>query len=413
MHQFCGWLPWFAFIWCALHRCESFCRASYAAGMAEPFKNLIDAAAVQAIAHHVQRAWPGFDQNGFSQQALAGLDALALKARVLQLARALVAHLPADVDRACGILEASLGPAGAADSHGDDLSGLRTSAAGLAGWPVWPLTEAVALLAVWPAPERGLLALQAMTQRLTAEFAIRPFFIHHPQTSLRTVGGWLGHPSAHVRRLVSEGSRPRLPWGLRLQALVADPSPTLPWLQQLQDDPSAYVRRSVANHLNDIAKDHPALVADWLAQHLRGASAERTALLRHASRGLVKAGDAAVLAAWGLGLAWQGRVALALSPAALAVGDVLALQLHLHSTAATPQRLAIDYAVHHVKAGGHTTPKVFKGWVLTLAPGEVRQLVKRHSLKAVTTRRYHPGAHRVDVRINGQVLAEAGFMLAL
>ena len=375
--------------------------------MAEPFKNLIDAAAVQAIAHHLQRAWPAFDAPGFCALALHGLDALELKARVLQVARALVAHLPADADRACGILEASLGPPGV----GDDLQGLRTSAAGLAGWPVWPLTEAVALLAAASAPERGLLALQAMTQRLTAEFAIRPFFVHHPATTFRTVGTWLAHPSAHVRRLVSEGSRPRLPWGLRLQALVADPSPTLPWLQVLQDDPSAYVRRSVANHLNDIAKDHPALVADWLATHLPGAGAERTALLRHASRGLVKAGDAVVLAAWGLGAAFRGRVALAVAPAALAMGDVLAITLDLQSTASTPQRLAIDYAVHHVKAGGHTTPKVFKGWVIELAPGAHRQLVKRHAIKVITTRRYHPGAHAVDVRINGQVLAEAGFML--
>ena len=375
--------------------------------MAEPFKNLIDAAAVQAIAHHLQRAWPAFDAPGFGALALQGLDALELKARVLQVARALVAHLPADADRACGMLEASLGPPG----EGDDLQGLRTSAAGLAGWPVWPLTEAVALLAAASAPERGLLALQAMTQRLTAEFAIRPFFVHHPATTFRTVGTWLAHPSAHVRRLVSEGSRPRLPWGLRLQALVADPSPTLPWLQVLQDDPSAYVRRSVANHLNDIAKDHPALVADWLATHLPGASAERAALLRHASRGLVKAGDAVVLAAWGLGAAFRGRVALAVAPAALAMGDVLAITLDLQSTASTPQRLAIDYAVHHVKAGGHTTPKVFKGWVIELAPGAHRQLVKRHAIKVITTRRYHPGAHAVDVRINGQVLAEAGFML--
>lgn len=377
--------------------------------MAEPLKNLVDAAAVQAIAHHVQRRWRGFDAAGFTAQAGAGLDGLELKARVLQVAQALVAHLPADVDRACGILEASLGPPG----EGDDLAGLRTSAAGLAGWPVWPLTEAVALLAVDAAPERGLAALQAMTQRLTAEFAIRPFFVRQPATTFATVGGWLAHPSAHVRRLVSEGSRPRLPWGLRLQALVADPSPTLPWLRQLQDDPSAYVRRSVANHLNDIAKDHPALVVDWLAMHLPGAGTERSALLRHASRGLVKAGDAAVLAAWGLGAAFRGRVGLALSPAALAVGEVLTLTLDLQSTARTPQRLAIDYAVHHVKAGGHTTPKVFKGWVIDLAPGEARQLVKRHAIKPVTTRRYHPGAHAVDVRINGQVLAEAGFELRL
>lgn len=379
--------------------------------MAEPFKTWIDATTVAAIAHHVQRSWPAFEVAGFSQQALAGLDRLELKARVQQLAQALVQHLPDEVDRACGVLEASLGPPGNPLTDGEDLGQLRTSAAGLAGWAVWPLTEAVALVAAQRAPARGLLALQAMTQRLTAEFAIRPFFIHSPAVTWATVGAWLDHPSAHVRRLVSEGSRPRLPWGLRLQALVADPSPTLPWLQALQDDRSAYVRRSVANHLNDIAKDHPALVAGWLATHLPGAPAQRTALLRHASRGLVKAGDAAVLAAWGLGAAFRGRVALAVSPATVVLGDTLTITLDLQSTARTPQRLAIDYAVHHVKAGGHTTPKVFKGWVVDLAPGEARQFVKRHSLKPVTTRRYHPGAHAVDLRINGQVLAESGFDL--
>jgi 3-methyladenine DNA glycosylase AlkC len=218
-------------------------------------------------------------------------------------------------------------------------------------------------------------------------------------------------PSAHVRRLVSEGSRPRLPWGLRLRSLVIDPSPTLPLLRALQNDPSTYVRRSVANHLNDIAKDHPALLASWLAEHLPGASAERRALLRHASRGLLKQGDAAVLAAWGLGAAYRGRVALALSPERVVVGDGLLLTVQLHSTARQTQRLAVDYAVHHVKAAGHTTPKVFKGWVVELAPGESRQLVKRHSMKAVTTRRYHPGAHALDLRINGRVVARSAFEL--
>jgi len=278
---------------------------------------------------------------------------------------------------------------------------------------VWPLTEAIALMAAEHHPARGLQALQAMTQRLTAEFAIRPFIARHPALALATLQRWLADPSAHVRRLVSEGSRPRLPWGLRLQALVADPTPTLPLLRVLQDDPSAYVRRSVANHLNDIAKDHPALIARWLAEHLPGASDDRRALLRHASRSLIKAGDGPVLAAWGLGAAYRGRVGLLLSPGALAVGDTLVLQVDLQSTSAQAQRLAIDYAVHHVKAGGHTTPKVFKGWVIELAPGEQRQLLKRHSMKAITTRRYHPGQHAVDLRINGQVLAHQAFGLRL
>ncbi len=377
--------------------------------MAEAFKHLINATVVSSIGAHLQRVWPDLDRAAFERQAVLGLDTLELKARVMQVARALVAKLPADVDRAAGILEATLGPAGV----GDDLAQLRSSNAGLAGWPVWPLSEAIALLAAEHHPERGLQALHAMTQRLTAEFAIRPFIVHHPALALATLQRWVADPSAHVRRLVSEGSRPRLPWGLRLQALVQDPSPTMPLLRALQDDPSAYVRRSVANHLNDIAKDHPTLIARWLAEHLPAAPVERQALLRHASRSLIKAGDAAVLAAWGLGAAYRGSVALALSPTTLAVGDTLLLRVDLQSNSRAPQRLAIDYAVHHVKAGGHTTPKVFKGWVIDLAPGERRQLLKRHSMKAITTRRYHPGQHAVDLRINGQVLAEAHFKLAL
>lgn len=376
--------------------------------MAEPFKNLVNASVVESIGHHLQRADRRFDAKAFQAAALPGLEALELKARVLQLARALAATLPRDVDRALGLMEASLGPPG----DGDELSHLRTSDAGLAGWAVWPLTEAVVLIAP-DAPERALAALHAMTQRLTAEFAIRPFIVRHPETSLRTLRRWVHDPSAHVRRLVSEGSRPRLPWGLRLQALVDDPSPTLPLLRALQDDPSAYVRRSVANHLNDIAKDHPALVADWLATHLPEASADRRALLRHASRGLIKQGDARVLAAWGLGQRLRGSATLELAPARAKVGGELALRLALRSTAARPQRLAIDYAVHHVKANGSLSPKVFKGWVIELGAREERLLEKRHSLKPVTTRRYHGGRHVVDVRINGEVLAEAAFELRL
>ncbi len=377
--------------------------------MAEPFKNLINADAVDAISHHLHRVWPGFDQRAFSQQALAGLHALELKARVMQVAQALVAALPADVDRAAGLLEASLGPAGT----GDDLASLRTSAAGLAGWPVWPLTEAITLLAAPAQPARGLQALHAMTQRLTAEYAIRPFLIRHPETSFATLARWVQDPSAHVRRLVSEGSRPRLPWGLRLQALVVDPAPTLPLLLRLQDDASGYVRRSVANHLNDIAKDHPARVAQWLAVHLPGASAERAALLRHASRTLIKQGDAAVLAAWGLGTPFCGQCRLLLSASRLVVGERVILQIDLHSQASQPQKLVIDYAVHHVNARGGSSAKVFKGRVIELAPGERRQLEKHHSLQPVSTRRYHAGRHRIELRINGQVRAEADFELRL
>jgi 3-methyladenine DNA glycosylase AlkC len=375
--------------------------------LVEPFKNLLDAAGVRAIARHLHRAGPGFDARRFERRALAGLDALELAARVRHIADALEAAMPDDFARAAERIEASLGPAGGPD----DPAPPRTGEAGLAGWPLWPIGEYVARRGL-ATPGRALQTLQAITRRFTAEFAIRPFIVAHPALTFATLQQWTRDPSAHVRRLVSEGSRPRLPWGLRLKSLIADPSPTLPLLRALQDVPSAYVRRSVANHLNDIAKDHPAIVVRWLAEHLPGASPERRALLRHASRTLIKQGHPAVMKHWGLGRRFAGEVRLAVSPATLRIGETLTLDLRLTSAAARTQPLQIDYAVHHVKAAGHTTAKVFKGWSLSLAAQETRTLHKRHSMRVVSTRRYHPGRHEVDVRINGEVRARSFFDLA-
>ena len=377
----------------------------------EPFKNLINTGTVARAGQHLQRVWPAFDRRAFEHHAAHGLDALEFKARAMQLADALQATLPADFGDAASVLEASLAPPIPLDPKGEP-AGLSDaqSELGLSGWVVWSMGEFVARLGLDDVP-RALRCLHALTQRFSAEFAIRPFIQRHPAVALDTLQGWVDDPSAHVRRLVSEGSRPRLPWGLRLQALVANPAPTLPLLRALQDDPSAYVRRSVANHLNDIAKDHPDLVASWVREHLPAASAQRSALLRHASRSLVKQGHAPTLAAWGLSQGLQGRAALALSATRVAVGGELVLDVALQSTGRAPQPLVVDYVVHHVRANGGSSPKVFKGWKLTLAPQEQRTLSKRHSLRPVTTRTLYPGTHRVELSVNGQVLADARFEL--
>jgi 3-methyladenine DNA glycosylase AlkC len=376
--------------------------------MAETFKNLLNPALVQRAAPHLQRADPRFDAGRFTALATDGLDALELKARAMRICDALEATLPADFDAAAALIEAALAP----PIEGEQMAGPALGEQGLAGWILWPTGEYVARRGLGQ-PERALAALHAITQRFTAEFAIRPFIVAHPALVFATLQRWATDPSHHVRRLVSEGSRPRLPWGLQLKALVADPSPTLPLLAALQDDPSETVRRSVANHLNDIAKDHPARVADWLDAHLPGASPERRALLRHASRTLVKRGDARVLQAWGIGQPLRGSATLALSSARVSVGDSLRLAVGVRSTAASAQRLAIDYAVHHVKADGSTSPKVFKGWVLELPAKACIDLTKAHSMRLVTTRRYHPGRHTVALHVNGRVEAEADFILDL
>ena len=372
----------------------------------EPFKNLINAQTVRACGHHLARGWPRFDRDRFESLGLAGLSELEFKARAEHLCTALEATLPKDFAKAADILEASLGPA----DTGEDPKSQRTSAAGLAGWAVWPLTAFVARNGL-DSPRRALQALHAMTQRFSAEFAIRPFIAQHPELSFELLEQWARDPNPRVRRLVSEGSRPRLPWGLQLKALIADPRPTLPLLAALQDDTSDYVRRSVANHLNDIAKDHPALVVGWVEQHLPRAPAQRTALLKHASRTLIKQGHTPMLKLWGVAQRLRGEVQLTLSKRRASVGESLELRLRLSSSAPRAQKLAIDYAVHHVKANGQTTPKIFKGWKLELAGHETRLLCKTHSLRPVTTRRYHAGRHRIEVRINGVAEASADFEL--
>jgi 3-methyladenine DNA glycosylase AlkC len=376
--------------------------------MTEAFKNLISAELINATSAHLKRVWPAFDQKRFVKDASRGLAGLEMKARAMQIAGALETTLPADFDRAAGVIEAALAPR----FDSEDLGAMRTGPAGLAGWVVWSLGEFVVRRGMQE-PERALHSLRELTQRFSAEYAVRPFIATHPELSLATLQRWAADGNVHVRRLASEGSRPRLPWGLQLKALVQDPSPTLPILRALQDDGSEYVRRSVANHLNDIAKDHPGLVADWLAEHLPGASKERLALLRHASRTLVKKGDPRVLKAWGVGAAFLGSATLDLDKKRVCVGESLALKVALRSSAKKSQKIVLDYAVHHVKADGSSAPKVFKGWTLTLAAGASVDLHKSHSLREITTRRYYPGMHSIDLLANGQVVARIEFNLVV
>jgi hypothetical protein len=150
---------------------------------------------------------------------------------------------------------------------------------------------------------------------------------------------------------------------------------------------------------------------EWVRQRLPGASPQRQALLRHASRSLLKQGHAGMLAAWGLGAPLRGTAALRLDRKRVHLGESLGLELTLVSTASRAQRLEIDYAVHHVKADGERSPKVFKGWRIELAAGQSCTLARRHSLRPVTTRTYRAGRHALDVRINGRVVAEAEFDL--
>lgn len=264
-----------------------------------PLKFLLDVEAVKCLAHNIGLVHPSFDQKSFSALALTGIDDLGILQRGQHIASALRAHLPSQYRQAIEVLLASLTPANTA-----------TESLGLAVFFYLPHTSFVAQYGLSADENNGedpfeisMQALQALTKRFTSEYAIRPFLIAQPERTLNQLMLWLNDPDPHVRRLCSEGTRPRLPWAMRIPQFIKDPRPALPILEALKNDPSLYVRRSVANHVGDIAKDHPALAFELCERWLQDADkwsqgADRNNLrwvIRHALRHPAKKGDATAL----------------------------------------------------------------------------------------------------------------------
>lgn len=354
--------------------------------MAEPLKHFFGPAVIAGIAADLRRA--GLDPGSFEAEALHGLEPLELLDRGRHIARVLRRVLPSDPVEALEHLVASFGP---------PLG--EVSLNGMAPFRYLPHVFLIPELGLG-APEAGLAACHAVTRRFTAEWCIRPFVEAHPGPTWAALHRWVEDPDVHVRRLVSEGLRPRLPWAPRLRALQRDPSPSLPLLERLRDDPELYVRRSVANHLNDIAKDHPERAVDLAERWLVDASEDRRWVVRHALRHLVKAGHPRAIAALGFAGA-EVEVAEFVVPAVAAIGGVLPYRFTVRAVGPTRQRLVVDLVVHYQKARGTTAPKVFKVGVAELGSGEAAAFRGRVSLREMSTRRHHPGTHLLEVQVNG------------
>jgi len=359
--------------------------------MAEPLKNQFGADVPRAIARMISAVHPPFNGKAFVRDALTGYDELELMPRGKKIAQTLRRHLPDDYARAAAILMDSLD-----QPHG------RDPGQSLASFLFMPHTMFVAEYGLGHF-DMSMQAQHALTQRFTAEFSIRPFIEKHTEATLRQLKAWTTDPSAHVRRLVSEGTRPRLPWAPRLRNFQKDPAPVLALLELLRDDPELYVRRSVANNLNDIGKDHPDLLAKTAKAWLKDASDERQWIVGHALRSAVKRGESGALDVLGYGKAAQVSVGKPqIKPRRPTMGATVEIAFEITSTHARPQNVLVDFCVHYVKASGQTSAKVFKLKTLELAPGETAQLAKKLSLAELTTRKHYPGTHRVDVILNGQ-----------
>lgn len=372
----------------------------------EPFKEFINLKVIETLGDILSRVYPGFERAKYVKLAGRGLGDLELKQRVVQVAKALDETLPISFEDLCPILVASLHP-----SEDTAREEVEFNAEGACGWAVWPLTELVAMRGL-NHPELALSTLYEMTKRSTAEFDVRPFLDQHTELSLPIFMEWTQDPNRHVRRLASEGSRPRLPWGMRLQKFVEDPSLILPILNNLKDDPEEYVRRSVANNLNDIAKDHPDLVADIAAEWLEGASKDRQRLVKHACRTLIKKGHQKTLASFGYQPIEPTGVALSVQTPTVNYGETLEFDLSMNGL---PQGtgLMIDYAIHFVKANGKRAPKVFKWKDLKSHAAGGLEASRKHAIKPITTRVYYPGEHMIEIMVNGRSVAQAEFTLIM
>lgn len=354
-------------------------------------KEMFNVARYRKIAEDVAAVYPRFDSRKFLSAALADLDGLNLLQRLRRVSESLHETLPADYLKALAVLR-KLAP--------------RTER----GFVSLFLPDFVGVYGLGHFDE-SLEALKFFTPFGSSEFGIRPFLRKDLKRALKVMQTWSRDPDEHVRRLSSEGCRPRLPWSFRLDALIADPSPAAKILENLKADPSLYVRKSVANHLNDITKDHPAWVLDrierWDLENPHSAWIAKRAL-----RSLIKAGDRRALAVNGAGHAAEIVIgSFAVSPASLRLGEYLNFSLQLTSSAKASQKLVIDYVIHYVKKSGNASAKVFKWKELRVEAGETISLAKRQVVKDFTTRKHHPGLHRVEILVNGAVFAEGEFVL--
>jgi 3-methyladenine DNA glycosylase AlkC len=349
---------------------------------------------VADLAATIQAVYPSFEISAFTGCVFdAKWEGRELKARMRHITLCLHEFIPADFREALGILRRA---APQMDAYGfqNTVFSDYVEVFGLDDW------------------EAAMPALEQFTQIVSAEFAIRPFIERYPERTLARMLEWARNDNVHLRRLSTEGCRPRLPWGIALNALRADPAPVLPILEQLKCDEAETVRRSVSNNLNDISKDNPGVVIEVLRRWRTHETKEMRWLTEHALRTLIKAGHPEALEL--LGYPRNPAIVvsdIAVTPQRIPMGSKVTLSFAVTSTSDRPQNLMVDFVVYLLRANGKHTPKVFKLAKRTVEPAEVLRLKKNIGFQPVTVRKYYTGEHFVAPKINGNEYKRAAFVL--
>jgi 3-methyladenine DNA glycosylase AlkC len=372
---------------------------------------LLNAAAVNTLRSHLEAVAPDVEWVRL-RGAATGVDGLSLRARSDLVSAALLADFP---DAYNYTTVAALFRRALAGEYGGEPA--QIPAGSFSGWMIWPVTETVTTLALADgspqAFDDGLGLLAELTPRLTAEFAIRRFLEADLDRALAMILGWTRSPDEHVRRLASEGTRAFLPWAIRVRAILAHPEGTVPILDALRGDPSEYVRRSVANHLNDLARQSPRLVTSIAENWMRTPDANTAWVVRHGLRTLVKKADPAALAVMGFTAATVTVGDPVLESAVVPLPGALVFTVAITNDSDAASRLAVDYLVYYQKANGTLAGKVFKLTTATVGAHESISLRKSHAFRQMTTRVHYEGEHALELQVNGQRFGRTGFTVAV
>jgi 3-methyladenine DNA glycosylase AlkC len=358
------------------------------------FKNLICASVVKKISQEISSVYPTFNHKKF-QKLIPHLEALELKARVLLITEYLKSELPANYLNALSIL----------------VKVMKKNQ--LKGFDLWPFSEYISQFGLDHFDE-SMKAMYVLTSRFTSEFAVRPYLIKNHVRVLKYFSEWATDKDVHIRRWVSEGSRPLLPWGQQIPLFVMDPTHTILLLDKLRYDEELYVRKSVANHLNDISKNHPQVVIEVLRMWQKDVSQEHAGkikwITRHALRTLIKKGNESALKLMGVnGKAEVKLVDFKLSKKKFRLNDELLFSFNIQSISKKHQKLIVDYSIDFIKANGKSGKKVFKLKTLQISPNENLVIKKKHSLKPITTMKFYAGTHQLRIHINGEIKSEIAF----
>jgi len=359
--------------------------------MAEELRNAVGLPFIHKLAQYYQKEYADFNKKDFLLAAEENLDELALKQRLTRLSTVSRRYLPDNFRKATDLLL--------------DISPLMDSQLAALFVPEFIATYGLDDV------EYSLAALAQATQYSSSEFAIREFLVRDFAAVMPCLNRWSEDENHHIRRLASEGSRPRLPWSFQLKNLMQDPRPAFDILNRLKSDPELYVRKSVANHLNDISKDNAEVMLD-LVEGWDKSDIHTAWIIRHGCRSLLKAGHPRSFALFD----FEGAVdvqmkSLKIEHQNLSLGETQEFSFNLSSNKNTPQKLAVDYAIYYRKKNGKQQPKVFKLKEVILAPNEEIHVGKRQKFENFTTRKHYSGEHGIEILVNGKVMMTASFNL--